>query len=195
MQLSLEQWPAPLATLLLVTDKEGMLRALEFADHEPRMHRFLHMHYGVHVLRDGQAPPAIKRCLSAYFGGDLNALGDIPVATGGTQFQRTVWKALRTIPAGTTMSYGQLAVKIGRDRASRAVGAANGANPIAIVVPCHRVIGADGTLTGYGGGLPHKRWLLDHERRFAGQGVEVDLLGAANEANVAERLTSPSLPV
>jgi len=79
-----------------------------------------------------------------------------------------VWRALRTIPAGTTMSYGRLAAQLGRAGASRAVGAANGANPIAIVIPCHRVIGADGTLTGYGGGLARKRWLLDHEREHAG---------------------------
>jgi len=91
----------------------------------------------------------------------------VKTATGGTPFQREVWKTLRTIPAGTTMSYGQLASKVRRKGASRAVGAANGANPIPIVVPCHRVIGADGSLTGFGGGLTNKKWLLDHESRFA----------------------------
>ena len=88
----------------------------------------------------------------------------VRTATGGTSFQRAVWRALRAIKPGTTKSYGQIAASIGRPTASRAVGAANGANPIAIVVPCHRVIGANGALTGYGGGLPRKRWLLDHER-------------------------------
>jgi methylated-DNA-[protein]-cysteine S-methyltransferase len=93
----------------------------------------------------------------------LQALEGLPVATNGTAFQQTVWQALRTIPPGTTLSYGALARQIGKPQAMRAVGLANGANPIGIVVPCHRVIGADGTLTGYGGALPRKRWLLAHE--------------------------------
>lgn len=168
MQLVMERWSSPVATLLLAADEEGILRALDFVDYEARMHRLLRLHYGGYALADGKAPRSIKECLTAYFGGAMDALGDIPVATGGTPFQRDVWNALRTIPAGRTLSYGELAVKIGRSGASRAVGAANGANPVAIVVPCHRVIGADGALTGYASGLPHKRWLLDHERRFAG---------------------------
>jgi len=101
--------------------------------------------------------------LDAYFAGDLTAIDDVPVATNGTPFQRTVWAALRRIPAGTTTSYGALAASIGYPSAMRAVGLANGANPVAIIVPCHRVIGADHSLTGYGGGLPRKRWLLEHE--------------------------------
>jgi len=88
----------------------------------------------------------------------------VPVRAGGTPFQRVVWAALREIPPGRTTSYGQLAARLGRPGASRAVGLANGANPVAIAVPCHRVIGADGTLTGYGGGIERKRWLLEHER-------------------------------
>jgi methylated-DNA-[protein]-cysteine S-methyltransferase len=119
------------------------------------------------VLDEGAVPASLTRALRAYFEGDLEAVATIPTATGGTAFQREVWKALRTIPAATTISYGELAAKIGRAGASRAVGAANGSNPIPIVVPCHRVIGANGTLTGYGGGLAHKKWLLDHEARFA----------------------------
>jgi methylated-DNA-[protein]-cysteine S-methyltransferase len=95
--------------------------------------------------------------------GKLDAIDTIPVDTGGTDFQRTVWQALRGIPAGTTLSYGALAAKIGCPRSVRAVGHANGANPISVVIPCHRLIGADGTLTGYGGGLGRKRWLLAHE--------------------------------
>ena len=104
---------------------------------------------------------------TAYFTGDLDAIANLPTATGGTSFQREVWKALQAIPAATTTSYGKLAARLGRPTASRAVGAANGSNPIAIVVPCHRVIGTNGTLTGYASGLPRKQWLLDHERRFA----------------------------
>jgi methylated-DNA-[protein]-cysteine S-methyltransferase len=167
MRLSLERWESPVATLLLATDEAGVLRALDFADDEARMHRLLRDHYGQYTLEDGAAPASLRRSLESYFDGDLDALKDVRTATGGTPFRREVWAGLRAIPAGTTISYGQLAANIGRSGASRAVGAANGSNPIAIVVPCHRVIGANGTLTGYGGGLPRKRWLLDHERRFA----------------------------
>ena len=95
-----------------------------------------------------------------------NALADLPTAANGTVFQRTVWDALRRIPVGKTISYGDLAIQIGRPTATRAVGLANGANPIAIVVPCHRVIGANASLTGYGGGLERKRWLLAHESAY-----------------------------
>jgi len=86
------------------------------------------------------------------------------VETGGTPFQQEVWRSLRAIPCGTTTSYGKLAAQIGRPAAVRAVGLANGANPVAVVIPCHRVIGSNGSLTGYGGGLERKRWLLDHEK-------------------------------
>jgi O-6-methylguanine DNA methyltransferase len=131
------------------------------------MRRLLRDHYGDYTLEEGAAPASLTRALDAYFDGSIAALAHVRVATGGTPFQREVWGALRTIPAGTTVSYGQLAAALGRAGASRAVGAANGVNPVGIVVPCHRVIGANGTLTGYAGGLPRKRWLLDHERRFA----------------------------
>jgi methylated-DNA-[protein]-cysteine S-methyltransferase len=135
------------------------------------MHRLLRNHYGDYTLDDGDAPRSIIEALTAYFAGDVDALAGVRTATGGTPFQREVWKALRQIPAGTTVSYGKLAAQLGRAGASRAVGAANGANPIAIVVPCHRVIGANGTLTGFASGLPRKEWLLAHERRFAPVGV------------------------
>ncbi|MBA3812154.1 MAG: methylated-DNA--[protein]-cysteine S-methyltransferase [Caulobacteraceae bacterium] len=166
MRLRLERRPSPIGTMLLVGDQEGALRALDFEDHEPRLHRLLARHYPGHELADGPAPAGPE--LDAYFEGDLTALAGIAVATGGTAFQRQVWAALRAIPAGATTSYGELAARIGRPGACRAVGLANGANPVGIVVPCHRVIGANGTLTGYGGGLPRKQWLLDHERRHAG---------------------------
>ena len=110
-----------------------------------------------------QALPSIRGVLTRYFGGDLGALDGVPVELNGTSFQKSVWQALRRIPAGTTISYSQLAKRIGDPAAVRAVGAANGANPVAVIVPCHRVIGADGTLTGYGGGLDRKQWLLVHE--------------------------------
>lgn len=164
MRLSLKKYSSPVCPLLLVTDADGALRALEFADKEPRMHRFLKIHYGTYELKSGSPPASVIRALDDYFAGNYAALDRIKVATGGTPFQRDVWRALRKIRPGSTMSYGELAARIGRRGASRAVGAANGSNPIAIVVPCHRVIGADGSLTGFGGGLPRKRWLLEHER-------------------------------
>jgi methylated-DNA-[protein]-cysteine S-methyltransferase len=110
----------------------------------------------------------LGRSVQRYFDGELGALDGLAVRTGGTAFQRSVWAELRRIPVATTISYGQLAGRIGRPSASRAVGMANGANPVAIVVPCHRVIGANAKLTGYGGGLHRKAWLIAHERRHAG---------------------------
>jgi O-6-methylguanine DNA methyltransferase len=153
--------------MLLIHDPEGRVRALDFDDFDERMRRLLRLHYGVHagepVLEAHEAPAAIRCALSGYFAGDLTAIDSIPVATGGTSYQRDVWAALRSIPPGTTRSYGALARELGRPKSIRAVGLANAANPIAIVVPCHRVIGADGSLTGYGGGIDRKRWLLAHE--------------------------------
>ncbi len=171
MQLQLDHYDSPLGIILLMTDGEGALRALDFADHEARMRRLLRLHYGSVEPRQGVPPRAIMRALDAYFAGDWNAINGLVVRTAGTPFQRAVWEALRKIPAGQPISYGQLAARLGRPAASRAVGAANGANPVAIVVPCHRVIGADGSLTGYGGSLPRKRWLLDHECGGVGASV------------------------
>ncbi len=163
MQLRLDVYGSPVGEILLVTDEDGALRALDFADYESRMHQLLGNHYGKYEWRQGAAPRTVTKALDAYFAGDFQALDSLRVATGGTPFQRAVWKALRSIAPGRTKSYGQLASEIGRPQASRAVGAANGANPIGIVVPCHRVIGANGALTGYGGGLARKQWLLEHE--------------------------------
>ena len=110
-----------------------------------------------------RAVPAVRAVLSRYFSGECAALESIGVELNGTGFQKKVWQALRRIPSGSTISYAELARRIGEPSAVRAVGAANGANPVALVVPCHRVIGSDGSLTGYGGGLERKRWLLVHE--------------------------------
>jgi AraC family transcriptional regulator, regulatory protein of adaptative response / methylated-DNA-[protein]-cysteine methyltransferase len=166
MQLTLTRYipAAGLDTdLFLVTDAQGQLRALDFADYEERMRRLLARHYGHFSLNSGAAPAAITTALDAYFAGDITALDIIPVATAGTDFQRSVWSALRQIPAGQTSGYGALAARLGKPGAARAVGLANGLNPIGIVVPCHRVIGASGTLTGYAGGVERKKWLLAHE--------------------------------
>lgn len=154
----------PVGTLLVVSDASLRLRALDWDDHEARLYRLLQRQYRhACLLRSARVPAAIEQRLVAYFAGELTAVDDIPVELGGTPFQREVWRGLRAIPAGTTQTYGGLAAAIGRPSAVRAVGLANGANPIAIVVPCHRVIGANATLTGYAGGLPRKQWLLAHE--------------------------------
>ena len=157
----------PVGTLLVVSDTTQRLRALDWADHEVRLHRLLRLQYRQEIsFQNAVVPSAIEGALAAYFAGQLSALDNLPIELGGTPFQRAVWAGLRAIPAGTTQTYGGLAAAIGRPRAVRAVGLANGANPIAMVVPCHRVIGANGTLTGYAGGLPRKQWLLAHEGRW-----------------------------
>ena len=130
------------------------------------MHRSLRLGArtnGGYTLRKARAPAPIRDHLAAYFAGELGAIDAIEIATGGTPFQQKVWRALRKIKPGKTLTYGTLAVRIGEDKAIRAVGAANGANPVSIIVPCHRLIGANGSLIRYGGGIERKRWLLLHE--------------------------------
>jgi methylated-DNA-[protein]-cysteine S-methyltransferase len=156
---------SPIGAITLVWDRDETLRALDFEDYEARTQRLLRRHYGDTAIVPGQAPAPLRAALAGFFAGDLDALTRVRADTNGTKFQRRVWDELRRVPAGHTTTYGALAAAIGAPSASRAVGLANGSNPIAIVVPCHRVIGADGSLTGYGGGLARKRWLLDHERR------------------------------
>lgn len=167
LHLFIDRMNTPIGELLLVADAAGKLRAIDWADHEERMLRLLRLHYGKNGFRlePSQNPHGLTDALRRYFAGDLAAIDEIPVATGGTPFQRSVWNQLRKIPTGSSISYGKLAEQIARPKAVRAVGLANGANPIGIVVPCHRVIGSDGSLTGYGGGMERKRWLLDHERK------------------------------
>lgn len=160
---TLDRMATPVGDILLVVDGEGAVRALDFGDYEPRMRRLLRLHYGVVGLTGGRAPDAVRSAIEAYFGGDLSALDGLPIKTGGTAFQRSVWAALVQIPAGETETYSQLAARIGSPRAVRAVGLANGANPVGVIVPCHRVVGSNGKLTGYAGGLERKQWLLAHE--------------------------------
>lgn len=159
----IDRLKTPIGTALLVTDVDGVLRALDWEEYEPRMKGLLRLQYGPVVLKTARAPQKIRTALEGYFKGDLGCLNTIEWRVGGTPFQRKVWTALPTIPPGETMSYGALAAMIERPAAIRAVGHANGANPISVVVPCHRLIGANGALTGYGGGLERKRWLLEHE--------------------------------
>jgi methylated-DNA-[protein]-cysteine S-methyltransferase len=162
-RLRLDRMPTPIGEALIVTDAAGCLRAFDWADRYAGMARLLRLHYGSVEPEPGAAPDAIKRRLRRYFDGDVACLAGIEWRTAGTPFQRSVWRGLTTIPPGQTMSYGSLAAKLGCPKAVRAVGMANGSNPISVVVPCHRVIGADGSLTGYGGGIDRKRWLLNHE--------------------------------
>lgn len=165
LTLHVEELRSPLGPMLLLTDEQQTLRMLDWVDCQERMDRLLRRQYGIGQTRTlpGTGRTAARDGVEAYFAGDLTAIDRLPVANGGTDFQRQVWAALRTIPAGQTCSYGQLAAAIDRPKAVRALGLANGANPIGIVVPCHRVIGANAALTGYGSGIARKRWLLDHE--------------------------------
>lgn len=163
MNLALDTFPSPLGPITLASDGRALV-ALEFGTPEDRVLPGLAARFGPVSIREVQDPQGFTARVRAYFAGELEALSACPVDGGGTGFQRRVWAALREIPAGETLSYSALAARLGVPAASRAVGAANGRNPVAIAVPCHRVIGADGSLTGYGGGLARKRWLLGHER-------------------------------
>jgi methylated-DNA-[protein]-cysteine S-methyltransferase len=169
LQFFLERIDTPIGELLLVADRDRNLRAVDWTEYEPRMHRLLRLHYGERgfTLEPAASSSNLAAAMKHYFAGELNAIDNLPVQTAGSPFQRAVWSALREIPRGATESYGKLAQRIGRPTAARAVGLANGSNPIGIVVPCHRVIGANGSLTGYGGGMDRKRWLLEHEGAHA----------------------------
>lgn len=166
LQLLIDRIQTPIGEMILVADHEGNLRAIDWTDHEDRMLRLLRRHYGPNgfALEPAANPNGLSDAFRRYFAGNLTALDSISAKTAGTPFQREVWCALRNIPCGTTLTYAQLAKQIGRPKSTRAVGLANGANPVAILVPCHRVIGSSGALTGYGGGIERKQWLLNHER-------------------------------
>lgn len=169
LNFQLERVPTPLGQMLLVTDGQQRLRAIDWHDYESRLHLLMRRQYrGEPIgLNEVHQQSGATRALLAYFDGDIAAIDALGIATGGTEFQRQVWATLRGIPADQMVSYRALAICIGRPAAVRAVGVANGANPIGVVVPCHRVIGSNASLTGYGGGLHRKQWLLEHERRWA----------------------------
>jgi methylated-DNA-[protein]-cysteine S-methyltransferase len=164
---ALSRLETPIGVALIATDDEGRLRVLDWEDHKARMQRGLDRIYrasgGVRLDKTIEAAWPVRDKLKAFFAGDLDAIDAIPVESAGTPFQRKVWATLRKIPAGKTWTYTQLAARAGKPEAIRAAGAANGLNPVSVVVPCHRVIGMDGALTGYGGGLRRKEWLLTHE--------------------------------
>jgi methylated-DNA-[protein]-cysteine S-methyltransferase len=165
LELLVDRLATPIGELIVIADHEGRLRTIDWTDHETRMTRLLDRYYGKgrYTLTPRRDPGGLSQAMRRYFKGDIALLSGLPVATTGTPFQSEVWRALRKIKHGTTISYGELARRIGRPKAVRAAGLANGQNPISIVVPCHRVIGSDGSLTGYGGGLERKQWLLSHE--------------------------------
>lgn len=156
--------PSPIGPLTLVA-QAGRVTGLYM---DAQRHRPDAVTFGIPGEPEDEPFAAAARQLAAYFAGQLTAF-DLPLAPAGTQFQQRVWAALQTIPYGQTWTYGQLAAKIGNAAAIRAVGLANGKNPIALVIPCHRVIGSDGSLTGYGGGLDRKRFLLDLESGVTGR--------------------------
>ncbi len=161
----LSRIPTPVGEMLIAVDDQDRLRVLDWDSHFERMVRLMERYYGPRAvaLLDSEADHPVAHKLMDYVAGDIAAIDEIATETPGTGFQRRVWAALREIPAGQTWSYGRLAAHIGEPGSARAVGLANGSNPIGIVVPCHRVIGANGSLTGYGGGIERKRWLLRHE--------------------------------
>jgi methylated-DNA-[protein]-cysteine S-methyltransferase len=162
-ELLYDEIDSPIGTILTAW-RDGALCALDYGDYRERMLQLLRSRFG-EVKFIPRKQKEFRANLKQYFGGETSALEQVAVEGGGTPFQRTTWKALRTIPAGRTATYGEIAAQIGSPSSARAVGLANSLNPVAIVVPCHRVVGAGGKLTGYAGGLERKRWLLEHEAK------------------------------
>jgi methylated-DNA-[protein]-cysteine S-methyltransferase len=162
MNLCLSEHRSPVGDFTVVTRGEALCVA-QFTDHASGLLLALPERYPDLRLERRAAPAAVAEAFAAYWGGSLDALSPLAVEPGGTAFQAQIWAQLRAIPVGQTISYAELSRRIGRPGASRAAGSANGANPISVAIPCHRVIRGDGDLSGYGGGVPRKRWLLEHE--------------------------------
>ena len=187
MKLEVDSFQSPIGQVILVA-RDSELAFVDFEGNERRMRRLLEARFGAYQLEKALLPD-FKSKFEAYFSGDLQAVNGLNLSTGGTEFQARVWRALREIPSGQTMTYGALAAKLDKPGASRAVGMINGLNPISIVLPCHRVIGANGTLTGYAGGLERKKWLLEHEGvKLKGSSPRVDagIQGSLFELEVAQ---------
>ncbi|MBS0296147.1 MAG: methylated-DNA--[protein]-cysteine S-methyltransferase [Proteobacteria bacterium] len=186
LEILIDRVDTPVGELIVVADRKGALRAVDWTDHEERMRRLLRLHYGERgwTLTRATDPSGLSSLMRRYFSGEIGVIDDLATATAGTAFQRQVWEALRAVPAGETISYAELARRIGRPAAVRAVGLANGANPVGVVVPCHRVVGSNGSLTGYGGGLERKRWLLAHEAAAATQAA---IQAATQAATMSEK--------
>jgi len=162
MLLDYDEFECPIGRLIFASNNEGVCGLGFDDDYQEELRSIFNRRFGSFEYRRGSDPHKLKAALRKYFQGDLHILDSVPVSMGGTPFQQLVWNELRAIPAGETCTYGQLAAKLGKPQASRAVGHANGANPVPIIVPCHRVVGTT-SLTGFGGGLERKRWLLQHE--------------------------------
>jgi len=166
MKLTRAYFASPLGRIVVLAADDEQLVGLEFESVGPRVSgllRHLERHLGTFQIVDAPDPAGAVTRLAHYFDGDRLALESQPVRMIGTPFQQRVWSELRRIRPGDTLSYGALAERVGKPNAQRAVGAANGANPVSLFVPCHRVISSDGSLHGYGGGLDRKAWLLAHE--------------------------------
>jgi methylated-DNA-[protein]-cysteine S-methyltransferase len=167
VRLAIDHLDTPIGRFAIVVDALGRLRAAGFTDGHRRMEKGLEhsvASFGT-TPEPTRDPAGLTSALRRYFDGELSAIDGLPVAGDGTPFQKRVWAALLEIPCGETRSYADIARRIGKPAAVRAVGLANGSNPIGVIVPCHRVIGSDGSLTGYGGGIERKKWLLAHEGR------------------------------
>ena len=187
MELFIDRIDSAIGTLLLVSDGERLC-ALDYTGYEERMLTLLRRRYRGFRLRDARDPQGFSGRIRAYLAGDLDCLNCISVSTGGTAFQQEAWSALRTIPPGTVLSYGEMAARLGKPASYRAVGMTNALNPIAIVIPCHRLVGADGALTGYAGGLERKRWLLQHE------GVDLEKLASVGTLTKDKRASRSRQP-
>ncbi len=164
LTLVLSRRDSPIGPLALACDADGVLRGVSFGD---GLERAMRREYPDVALTVGSEPPTVARALDAYFDGDANALTRAPWslddAAARDGFQARVWRALAEVPAGVTISYGEMARRAGEPGAAQAAGVALNRNPIPLVLPCHRVIGADGAMVGFGGGLERKTWLLRHE--------------------------------
>jgi methylated-DNA-[protein]-cysteine S-methyltransferase len=163
IKLLVDKIDTPIGEFIIVADEEGSLRALDWSSHEARLQKLLQRYCKGFTLTPARNPYGFPDAMHAYFAGETQAIDKLPVRFAGTSFQQRVWTELRHIACGTTISYSELARRIDQPKAVRAVGLANGSNPLSVVVPCHRVIGANGNLTGYGGGVERKRWLLAYE--------------------------------
>jgi methylated-DNA-[protein]-cysteine S-methyltransferase len=160
--ISLTTMESPVGLLTLAARGDRVC-LVHFGPVSASVHKWLGKWYPGTAVESSKDAGGVAEVLKRYFGGDLASLDEVDVELHGTPFQQRVWTALRSVGAGTTISYAELASRVDAPTAVRAVGAANGANPVAIVLPCHRIIGSNGSLTGYGGGLDRKRWLLGHE--------------------------------
>ncbi len=162
MQLDLTIYSSPVGEIAIFSNN-GKLCLVDFHDNRDRIDQLLTRRYGAFEIRHDGGLRWIREKFERYFNGDWNAFEDIDLDTGGTQFQQNVWNRLKAISIGETLSYTGLAQEIGRPKAVRAVAGANASNPIAIIIPCHRVIGKNGAMRGYAGGVDRKKWLLKHE--------------------------------